>query len=103
MIYNYTQERDLFWKMRYPISKTLHSLYKWMGYASLIAGVLITVYLFEEYGMTAESLVPLIYGLSISLIMVFIAEIIVMQVDKNYLAYRSSDLHKIIEGSTERD
>lgn len=97
IIYNYTSERNLFWKMRYPISKTLYTIYKWLGYVSLIVGGLITVYSLEEGEMDIFSFIPFIYGLMISLIMAFIAELIVMQVDKNYLAYRSSDLHRMTE------
>lgn len=91
IIYDYTYERDAFWSARYPVSKTLYGIYKFIAWATLIGGGIWFLYMLFQ-GAILFAWVPLIYFAITALFMFFFAELTLMQVDKNYLLYHSSNL-----------
>ena len=92
-IFNYTNERDIFWQERYPTSRILFKIFEVLSVIALIVSVLIIIFVLSEGLGGIIALIPL----AIAVVFFFLSkEILLFQVDRNYFEYKQSE--KIFKG-----
>lgn len=83
---DYSKERDLFLQKNYPVTRVIFPILKFIGW-SLVIVSLVGAFIFyldnpDSTWLEFLSFFPLALG------MVAVAEILVIQVDKNYFLYK---------------
>jgi len=89
-IINYSNERDVFWKKRYPTSRTLYKIFEVINIIALIILVILLIFVFtSDFGVVG---IPIVIATAFSVISFFLfKEMLLFQVDKNFLLYKQSE------------
>ena len=91
-IIDYTKERDVFWLKRYPTSRILYRILQILTILMQIIFVIGSIYILVEIRSPSEALIvfAIVNGfLFVSFLLS--REIILFQVDKNFLLYKQSE------------
>jgi hypothetical protein len=95
-VFDYSSYRDSFWKKRYPVSRVLYQLSMFIGWLVIILSVCFLITISTGSGVLKElGIVFLVAGIFAGIVMLFISETILFQIDKNFFAYL--DIHKKLE------
>ena len=95
-VFDYSSYRDSFWQKRYPATRVLYKLSKLLGWIIIIVSVLFLLEISSGNGLLKElGIVFLLAGVFAGIAMLFISEIILFQVDKNFFSYL--DIHNKLE------
>lgn len=86
---NYSKERDLFLLKNYPVTRVIVPILKFIGWSLVIVSLGGSA-LFYMDNPDSEWL-ELISFFPLSIAMVAVAEILVIQVDKNYFLYKQTE------------
>ncbi len=95
-IFDYSLYRDIFWQKRYPVSRVLHKLSMIIGWFVIVISFVMILGLLGGSGLLKElgiyMLLPVIFA---GIMMLFLSEIILFQIDKNFFSYM--EVHKKLE------
>ena len=95
-IINYTSRRNDFWITRYPVSKILYSVAQVLGWIITILSVFGIFSLLLSGGLMKEfALIIVVFALVSGIMLLFLSEMILFQIDKNFFAYLS--VHNLLE------
>ncbi len=95
-IFNYSTYRDAFWKKRYPVSRVLYLISMFLGWIVIVLSVLFLLVAAGGSGMFKElGMAFLFFGILAGIMLLFVSETILFQIDKNFFAYM--DIHKKLE------
>lgn len=95
-VFDYSLYRNSFWKKRYPVSRFLYQISMVIGWLFIILGVIFLLIIIGGSGLLKElAIVSLLFGIFAGIVMLFISETILFQIDKNFFAYL--DIHKKLE------
>lgn len=96
VVFDYSSYRDAFWKKRYPVSKVLYHLSMIIGWIVIVLSVLLLLAVSGGSGVLKEfGIVFLVLGVIAGIMLLFISETILFQIDKNFFAYM--EIHKRLE------
>jgi hypothetical protein len=99
-IIDYSLQRNIFWKKRYPVSYVLHMLSMIIGLLVIVISLLFIVELLFGSGLLKELGVVMLLPIFFSgIMMLFLSEIILFQIDKNFFSYM--EIHKKLENLKE--
>jgi len=88
LIIDYSKHRDIFWQKRYPVSRLLYLISMVFGYFLLFVGVVLTLALVSGEGILKDfGFLIVAFGFFSAIILLFISEVILFQIDKNFFSY----------------
>jgi hypothetical protein len=91
-VFDYSSDRNFFWKKRYPVSRVLYQLSMILGWIVILLSVLLFFVISSGNGILKEyGIVFLLTGVFAGIVMLFISETILFQIDKNFFSYL--DIH----------
>jgi hypothetical protein len=100
-VFDYSSYRNSFWKRRYPVSRVLYQLSMFLGWVVIVLSVVFLLLISTGSGVLKElGIVFLLSGIFAGIVMLFISETILFQIDKNFFAYL--DIHKKLEQLTDK-
>ncbi|MDA7716412.1 hypothetical protein N8810_02040 [Flavobacteriaceae bacterium] len=87
---NYKNERNAFWLKFYPTSRTLYKIFEVINIIALIILVILLIFVFtSDFGVVG---IPIVIATAFSVISFFLfKEMLLFQVDKNFLLYKQSE------------
>tara|TARA_B110000259_G_scaffold161546_1_gene185720 strand:- start:230 stop:691 length:462 start_codon:yes stop_codon:yes gene_type:complete len=91
-VIDYSNHRNIFWKNRYPVSKGLYTLTKILGWLVIIICTCAFLYVTTQVSSGGLGGIVLAYGVFAGILMLFISETILFQIDKSFFLYL--DIHK---------
>lgn len=95
-VHDYSLYRDSFWKNRYPVSRILYVLTMFLGWIVIVFSGFSLVAIMLGSGFLKEFIIGiLLSAIFAGIVMLFISETILFQIDKNFFAY--IDIHKKLE------
>ncbi len=95
-VFDYSSYRNIFWKKRYPVSRVLYQLSMILGWIIIILSVLLLLVISSGNGILKEfGIVFLLASVFAGIVMLFISETILFQIDKNFFSYL--DIHNKLE------
>jgi hypothetical protein len=95
-VFDYSSYRNIFWKKRYPVSRVLYQLSMILGWIVIILSVLLLLVISSGSGILKElGIVFLLTGVFAGIVLLFISETILFQIDKNFFSYL--DIHNKLE------
>jgi hypothetical protein len=95
-VFDYSAYRNSFWKKRYPVSLVLYQLSMILGWIVIGLSVLSLMVISSGDGILKEfGIVFLLAGVFAGIVMLFISETILFQIDKNFFSYM--DIHNKLE------
>ena len=95
-VFDYSSYRNSFWKKRYPVSRVLYQLSMILGWIVIVLSVLLLLVISSGNGILKEfGIVFLLAGVFAGIVMLFISETILFQIDKNFFSYL--DIHNKLE------
>ncbi len=95
-VFDYSSYRNIFWKKRYPVSRVLYQLSMILGWIVIVLSVLLLLVISSGNGILKEfGIVFLLAGVFAGIVMLFISETILFQIDKNFFSYL--DIHNKLE------
>lgn len=87
-VFDYSSYRNSFWKKRYPVSRVLYQLSMILGWIVIVLSVLLLLVFSSGSGVLREfGIVFLLIGVFAGIVMLFISETILFQIDKNFFSY----------------
>ena len=91
-VIDYSNHRNIFWQKRYPVSKVLYTLSKILGWIVIIICLCTFLYVTTQDSSGGLGGIILAYGVFAGIVMLFISETILFQIDKCFFLYL--DIHK---------
>tara|TARA_B110000238_G_scaffold189678_1_gene222044 strand:- start:356 stop:817 length:462 start_codon:yes stop_codon:yes gene_type:complete len=91
-VIDYSNHRNIFWQKRYPVSKGLYTLTKILGWLVIIICTCAFLYVTTQVSSGGLGGIVLAYGVFAGILMLFISETILFQIDKSFFLYL--DIHK---------
>ena len=86
---NYSKERDLFLLKKYPVTRVIIPILKFIGWSIMIVSLGGSFLFYME--RQDDQWLELLSFFPLSIAMIAVAEILVMQVDKNYFLYKQTE------------
>ncbi len=91
-VFDYSSDRNIFWQKRYPVSRVLYQLSMILGWIVILLSVLLFFVISSGNGILKDyGIVFLLTGVFAGIVMLFISETILFQIDKNFFSYL--DIH----------